>query len=91
MERDFNGGELAMRVLLLVQRAQRSDPHFIIRDAAANAMEQFGLSRATAYRLVRKAIDVLCIPYDHDEIRRQRTLQCVGDASSARMMQRRAA
>lgn len=91
MSRDITTPECAMRVLLLVQRAQQRDPHFLIRDAVTDAMDKFSLSRASAYRLVRQAIDVLCIPYDHDEIRRERTLQRIGDASSARQMQRRAA
>lgn len=91
MSHDMTASVCAMRVLLIVQAAQKRDPHFIIRDAVSTVMEQMNIGRATAYRRVREAIDILCIPYDHDEIRHRRTWQRVGDASSARMMQRRAA
>lgn len=91
MLHDITATERAMRILLIVQAMQKRDPHFIIRDAVSAAMDEISTSRATAYRFVRQAIDILCIPYDHDEVRRKRTLQRVGDASSARMMQRRVA
>jgi len=91
MSRDTGSSEAAMRVLLIVQRAERHDPHFIIRDVVLRVREQLGLSRAQAHRLTRQAIDLLGIPYDHDAIRRQRTLECIGDASSAYWMQRRVA
>lgn len=91
MLHDITATERAMRILLIVQAMQKRDPHFIIRDAVSAAMDEMSISRAAAYRFVRQAIDVLCIPYDYDEIRHKRTWQRVGDASSARMMQRKAA
>lgn len=91
MSRDTNSSETAMRVLLIVQRAERLDAHFIIRDVVLTIREQLSLSRAHAYRLTRQAIDLLGIPYDCDVIRRRRTLECIGDTSSARGMQRKAA
>lgn len=91
MPRDLGASETAMRVLLIIQRAQRTDPHFIIRDAVDSVRDQLSLSRAQAYLLTRKAIDILGIPYDCDEIRIRRTRERVGDAVSAHHMQRRAA
>jgi len=55
----FGAAELAMRSLELV-RVLRA-PHKHLCDYALAIQERYGTSRATAYRLARKATDVLCI------------------------------
>ena len=54
--------ELAMRTLLIVQAHAAAHPDFMMGEIARPMMERFGISRATAYRMVSTAVDVLCIP-----------------------------
>lgn len=89
--RDIHPSEAAMRVMLIVQRAQRRDPHFIIRDVVEAIREQLELSRAQAHRLARQAIDLLGIAYDCDEIRILRTKERRVDTRINTLSQRRAA
>lgn len=89
--RDIHPSEAAMRVMLIVQRAQRRDPHFIIRDVVEAIREQLELSRAQAHRLTRQAIDLLGIAYDCDEIRMLRTKERRVDTRINTLSQRRAA
>jgi hypothetical protein len=67
--RDFTVPETAMRVVIMVQRAQRGNPHFVMRDVMSDVCQALDLSRAHAYRLVRLAIDILGIDYDGDHVR----------------------
>ena len=60
---DTRACELGMRVLLMVQSAVARDQDFLLADVARAAEGRFGISRATAFRQVRRAVDVLAIPY----------------------------
>lgn len=61
-----------MRVLLMVQSAVALDQDFLLADVAQAAEDRFGISRATAFRQVRRAIDVLAIPYHWTPVRQAR-------------------
>lgn len=91
MRRDVTIPECAMTVLMIVQAAHRRDSHFLIRDIAHEATSQMPISRATAYRLARMAIDLLAIPYDCDEVRMARTKERRVDTRITTLSQRRAA
>ncbi|WP_233202503.1 hypothetical protein [Dyella sp. AD56] len=60
---------LAMRVLVAVQDAYRRDKHFLMGDIADAVCDELRISRATASRHMRTALDVLAVPYDDDPIR----------------------
>jgi len=59
----------AMKVLLIVQNAINRDEHVLISEIVPKIRDRMGYKRANAYRLARKAFDVLCIDYDGDEVR----------------------
>jgi hypothetical protein len=87
MSGDFRAGERAMRTLLIVQRAQKRDAHFLMSEVVPLVRDELKINRASAFRLIRMAIDVLCISYEGDEIRNDRR----GDAISNSWTDRRAA
>ena len=60
---DLSNCEVAMRVLARVQGEAKSNPKFRMVDVANTASVDLGLSRASAYRYVRTAIDVLGLHY----------------------------
>lgn len=91
MSRDMRAPETAMRVLLLVQRADSRDKHFVMRDVVDAVMDQLTLSRSAAYRLVRQAVDLLGIPYDFDQVRVHRISERRADTFTEYRSQRRAA
>jgi predicted transcriptional regulator len=80
-----------MRILLLVQRADSRDKHFVMRDIVTDAMEQLQISYSTAYRLIRQAVDLLGIPYESDAIRAVRISERRADAITEHRCMRRAA
>jgi hypothetical protein len=51
--------ELAMRCLLLVQAAHNGDPAFSRAVVARAIVRRFHVSRATAYRYVAAALDIV--------------------------------
>lgn len=59
-----------MYALLAVQDAHKRDPHFLMCDLAYKLCSDHGISRATAFRQLRTAIDILCISYEEDQVRR---------------------
>jgi len=59
----------AMKALLLVQYAINRDEHVLMSEVVPKIMEQQSCRRAQAFRLARKAFDVLCIDYDGDMVR----------------------
>jgi len=67
--RDLTIPETAMRVMLMVQQAERTNPHFVMRDVVTKICETLDMSRCNAYRLVRFAVDMLGIAYDSDPVR----------------------
>jgi len=62
--------QCAMYALLAVQEAYKRDPAFLMSDVAKALQGQYGMCRATAFRYMRTAVDVLCIAYDTSEARR---------------------
>lgn len=65
-------GELGMRVVLLVQEHAKRHPDFLMGDVALKLMREYGVCRATSFRYVRRAMDVLCLSYDVGEVRKRR-------------------
>src|SRR5690349_6539175 len=61
---DMRSREASMRCLLIVQAEMSKNPLALMGDMADRCMERLRLSRASAYRYVREAIDILGIPYD---------------------------
>lgn len=55
---------LAMRIYERVKVRAKHNSDFLMCDMADGLIEEFGMSRATAFRYIRSAIDVLGIPYD---------------------------
>lgn len=55
--------ELAMRVYERVKTRASHNSDFLMCDMADGLVEEFGMSRATAFRYIRTAIDVLGISY----------------------------
>lgn len=78
---DYLPTELAMRVLVAVQDAYRRDKHFVMFDLAGNVCDELSISRATAYRHMRSAIDVLGISYDDDPVRDRARREKMGSGS----------
>ena len=64
-----------MRVLLVVQAAHGMDPGFLMGDLAEDLQERYGISRATTYRRIRQALDVLGIDYDGDNSHRRERIE----------------
>lgn len=58
----FTSHELAMRVVLLLQKSRTRD----VRVAAAIVKERFGVHRSTAYRLVAHAGAAMGIVYNRE-------------------------
>lgn len=54
---------LAMWVLLDVQKHAQRHPDFFISELARELQSKYTISLAQARRLVRFAMDVLCVPY----------------------------
>lgn len=65
--------ELAMRVLLDVQATAKHHPHFLMGEVTERLCEEFNASRATIFRRVREAVDMLGIAYDSDPERAKRS------------------
>lgn len=72
-------GELAMRTVLLVQEYARRNPNFLMGDIVQNLMRDYGVCRATGFRYVRRAVDVLCLPYDANDARKSRAADRISD------------
>lgn len=71
--------DAAMLALQLTRAAFRRDPHFLMHEVAGKMIEEQGMSRATAYRYVRSAIDFLGIAYDNDPERNKKRRERVGE------------
>lgn len=61
---EFRITELAMRAMIFVQRATRGDD-WLMTDVAEKMQGEFGISRATAFRMLRTSMDVLSIGYEN--------------------------
>lgn len=73
---DYQPREAGMRALLLVQRIE--DPKLAVGDYAQAISDEFGCSRATAYRLASMAIDLLEIERaSHDKARARGLLRTI--------------
>jgi hypothetical protein len=60
----FRATELGMLVYEMTREHARCHPDFLMGDIADRVVERYGTCRATAYRYVRTAVDVLGIDYD---------------------------
>lgn len=76
---EYSPSELNMRVVLRVQEYATRHPDFMMCDLAARLMAEFNLSRATGFRVVRRAMDVLCLSYDASEARKIRFAERVAE------------
>jgi hypothetical protein len=55
---------LAMLIYERVRTRTAHNPDFLMCDMTDGLMDEFGISRATAYRYLRVAVDTLGISYD---------------------------
>ena len=60
--------QTAMRAVLAVKAAYERDPQFTMGSVARDLRESFGMGRATSFRRVREAIDILGIHYHGDDM-----------------------
>lgn len=80
----FQPRELGMRVYELTREHARRHPDFLIGDIAGRVVERYGTCRATAYRYVRTAVDVLGIAYDANErLKTHRADRCADGLANA--------
>ena len=61
---DYRPVELGMRIMEVVRTHASAHPNFMMSDLSEVLSERFNISRATCFRHMRTALDVLCIPYD---------------------------
>lgn len=66
--------EASMRVLKTVEREARKNPYWTMTSLLGELQEEMGLSRATAHRYMRTAVDVLGIHYEKADRRRWQEL-----------------
>lgn len=59
----------AMLVLKAVEREERINPQWVMADLANRLGDELGASRATIFRYVRSAVDVLGIHYQRGDQR----------------------
>jgi hypothetical protein len=76
---EYSPSELNMRVVLRVQEYAKRHPDFVMCDLASRLMEEFNLSRATGFRVVRRAMDVLCLSYDASKARKSKLADRIAD------------
>ena|SRR5690348_746436 len=66
LNRDLSTRECAMRSFKITQEYFARDPGVMMGDVADALMSRLNICRATAYRQVRLAMDILAIPYDEN-------------------------
>jgi hypothetical protein len=77
--------ELAMRSMEITRAHVADHPDFMMADIANRLTARYGISRASAFRYVRVAVDVLAIHYDHNErMRKQQSFRVADGIAEAR-------
>ena len=64
-----------MHSVLLVKEISARVPGFTMGEIVQRLCRDFGIGRASAFRYVRRAIDVLGIHYDHNDAMRKVRIQ----------------